>query len=406
MANFDLMRRLTRETGGKILLLVMDGLGGLPREAGGPTELEAAHTPNLDRLAQAGSTGLSIPIARGIAPGSGPAHLALFGYDPLQYDIGRGVLEAVGVGLEVNTGNVAVRGNFCTVDENGIITDRRAGRISSEEGARRVDLLRDIQLPGVTIDIAPAKEYRFAMVLRGDGLSDAIADTDPQMIGYPPLDPAATSPDKAAAKTAELINLWLREARERLRGHEPANMVTLRGFAMDPNLPKYNDVYKLNAACVAVYPMYKGVSRLVGMTTIFTEPTDTAADEFRRVAEIWDQADFVFCHIKYTDSRGEDGDFDAKVKVIESVDAALPILTDLQPDVMIVTGDHSTPATIMAHSWHPVPTLLHAPATHMPDSAAAFGERECLKGALGQFYAVDLMPMALAHAKRLDKFGA
>lgn len=404
MANFELISRLAQDTGGKIVLLVMDGLGGLPREAGGPTELEAASTPNMDRLAQEGSTGLSIPVVRGVAPGSGPAHLALFGYDPIQYEIGRGVLEATGIGLEVLPGDVAIRGNFCTVDENGLITDRRAGRIPTEEGAKRVALLKQIKLPGVETIVEAVQDYRFAVILRGAGLNGSIADTDPQATGKPTLPARALAPEAEA--TAKLVNQWLEEARKVLKGHEPANMVTLRGFAMEPGLPKYKDVYKLKAACVAVYPMYKGVARLVGMDVITTDSHDTPADEFRHVARIWNDYDFIFCHIKYTDSRGEDGDFDAKAKVIESVDAALPILLDLKPDVLVITGDHSTPATYKAHSWHPVPTLLWAPKTHMPDRAQAFGERECMTGALGQFPAADLMPLALAHANRLVKYGA
>lgn len=404
MADFNLTRRLAADSGGKILMLVMDGLGGLPREQGGLTELETAKTPNLDRLAREGSCGLSIPVARGIAPGSGPAHLALFGYDPITYEIGRGVLEATGIGLHVNPGDVAIRGNFCTIDDDGNITDRRAGRISTEEGAKRVELLRDIELPGVKIDVQIAKEYRFAVVLRGEGLNGDIADTDPQKTGVPPLPVTARSPE--AEKTAALVTQWLEKAREKLKGHEPANFCTLRGFAEEPGLPKYSDVYKLNAACVAVYPMYKGVSRLVGMNIIETSAHDTTQDEFDKVASIWSDYDFVFCHIKYTDSRGEDGDFDAKVKVIEGVDEALPTLMGMNPDVVIVTGDHSTPATYKAHSWHPVPTLLWAPGTHMTDRAEAFGERECMTGALGHFPATDLMPLALAHAKRIDKFGA
>ncbi len=404
MADFDLMRRLTMESGGKILMLVMDGLGGLPREQGGLTELEAANTPHLDRLAREGSNGLSIPVARGIAPGSGPAHLALFGYDPVKYEIGRGVLEATGIGLQVNPGDVAIRGNFCTIDAQGSITDRRAGRISTEEGAKRIELLRQIELPGVTIDIQIAKEYRFAMVLRGEGLNGDIDDTDPQQTGVPPLAVKARSPE--AEKTVQLVTQWLEEARKVLADQEPANFCTLRGFASEPGLPKYADVYKLKAACVAVYPMYKGVARLVGMDVIETTAHDTTQDEFNQVASIWADYDFVFCHVKYTDSRGEDGDFDAKVAVIEEVDAALPTIMGMNPDVVIVTGDHSTPATYMAHSWHPVPTLLWAPGTHMTDRAQAFGERECMVGALGQFPAADLMPLALAHAKRLNKFGA
>jgi 2,3-bisphosphoglycerate-independent phosphoglycerate mutase len=404
MANFDLIRRLVTDKGGKIILLVMDGLGGLPRPQDGLTELEAAHTPNLDRLAREGSVGLSIPIARGITPGSGPAHQALFGYDPLVYEIGRGVLEATGIGLLVNPGDVAIRGNFCTIDAAGNITDRRAGRIPTEEGAKRVALLKDIKLPGVKIDVEIAQDYRFAIVLRGEGLNGAIADTDPQATGVPPLAARALNP--AAEHTAQLVNQWLTEAKKRLQGQEPANFCTLRGFAMEPGLPPYADVYKLKAACVAVYPMYKGVSHLVGMKVIETTSHDTTEEEFQHVARIWNDYDFIFCHIKYTDSRGEDGNFDAKVKVIEGVDAALPILLGLNPDVLIVTGDHSTPAMYKAHSWHPVPTLLWAPKTHMPDRAQAFGERECMCGALGQFPATDLMPLALAHANRLQKFGA
>jgi 2,3-bisphosphoglycerate-independent phosphoglycerate mutase len=404
MANFELISRLANDKGGKIILLVMDGLGGLPRTADGLTELETAHTPNLDALAKAGSTGLTIPVARGVAPGSGPAHLALFGYDPIEYEIGRGVLEATGIGIEVNPGDVAIRGNFCTVDANGLITDRRAGRIPTEEGAKRVELLKQIKLPGVETIVEAVQDYRFALLLRGAGLNGDIADTDPQATGVPTLPAKAQSPE--AEHTAQLVNQWLKEAARILKGHEPANMVTLRGFAMDPALPKYKDVYKLKAACVAVYPMYKGVSRLVGMDVIKTDGHDSAADEFNHVARIYNDYDFVFCHIKYTDSRGEDGNFDAKVKVIEEVDAALPILTGLNPDVLIVTGDHSTPAMYKAHSWHPVPTLLYAPKTHMPDRAQAYGERECMGGALGQFPAADLMPLALAHANRLAKFGA
>ena len=310
MANFDLTRQLATSHGGKIVLLVMDGLGGLPMTQDGLTELEAAHTPNLDRLAREGSVGLSIPVTRGIAPGSGPAHLALFGYDPVQYEIGRGVLEATGIGLSVEPGDVAVRGNFCTVDENGLITDRRAGRIPTEEGAKRVELLRQITVPGVTIDIEIAKEYRFAMVLRGDGLNDAIADTDPQATGVAPLPAQAQNP--GAQHTADIVNQWLAQAREVLRGQEPANMVTLRGFAMEPGLPKYADVYKLKAACVAVYPMYKGVSKLVGMDVIRHQPTPRATS-----STTWRASGTITTSCSATSSTptpGEDGDFDAKVR--------------------------------------------------------------------------------------------
>jgi 2,3-bisphosphoglycerate-independent phosphoglycerate mutase len=406
MANFDLMQRLATDQGGKIVLLVMDGVGGLPLTHEGPTELEAATTPNLDRLAREGSTGFTIPIMRGITPGSGPAHLALFGYDPLTYEVGRGALSAAGIGLDLRPGDVAARGNFCTVDEQGLITDRRAGRIPTEQGAEAVASLRDIRLPGVELTVEVVKEYRFCLQMRGEGLDYHLDDTDPQATGVPPLPAEPTVSSAEAQHTADLVNQFIEQAHERLEGHHPANMLTLRGFATDPALPKFQDVYRLTPACVAVYPMYKGVSRLVGMDVIDTDPHDEPLDEFARVANIWDEYDFFFVHIKYTDSRGEDGNFDAKTAVIEQVDAALPVLMDLSPDVLVVTGDHSTPAKLMSHSWHPVPTLLWAPATHMRDHVTGFGERECMKGALGQFPATDLLPLALAHAKRLEKYGA
>ena len=404
MANFDLTRRLTTDEGGKIILLVMDGLGGLPLTPEGKTELEAARTPNMDALAKAGSLGMTIPVARGVAPGSGPAHLGLFGYDPLVYDIGRGVLEALGIGLRVGDGDVAVRGNFCTLDANGLITDRRAGRIPTEEGEKRVALLQNIPVDGATVEVRAGEGYRFALVIRGEGLNDEVFDTDPQATGVAPLAARAKAP--AGERTAAILNQWIAGATERLKGQEPANGITLRGVASDPALPKYRDVYKLKAACVAVYPMYKGVSQLVGMDIIHTDMHDTVQDEFNKVAEIWNDYDFVFCHVKYTDSRGEDGNFDGKVAVIEEVDRALPTLLGLRPDVLIITGDHSTPAKLRSHSWHPVPRLLSAPETAMPDRAVAFGERECMTGALGQFPAADLMPIALAHAKRFVKYGA
>ncbi|MCI0711908.1 MAG: 2,3-bisphosphoglycerate-independent phosphoglycerate mutase [Chloroflexi bacterium] len=406
MANFDMMRRLARDEGGKIILLVLDGLGGLPLEATGKTELETANTPNMDKLAGAGSLGAIVPVARGISPGSGPAHLALFGYDPIQFDIGRGVLSAFGVGMDVQWNDVMARGNFATLDENGIVTDRRAGRISTEEAEKRLDVLRSIEIPGVTITLKAEKEYRFVLHVRGEGLSGHVADTDPQVTGEPMQKAVPTSEEPAAQFTADIINQWVGKAVQALKGYEPANGVLLRGVAMDPNLPKYNDVYRLKAACVAVYPMYKGVSKLVGMTVIDTYDINEPQEEFEKVAGIWGDYDFIFCHVKRPDSLGEDGNFDGKAAYIEKVDAALPTLLNLNPDVLMITGDHSTPAKLRSHSWHPVPFLLHAPATTMPSGADHFGERICYKGPLGIFPSADIMPLALAHALRLDRYGA
>lgn len=403
MTDFDLMRGLHRAASGKIVLLVMDGLGGLPLEPGGPTELEAAHTPNLDRLAAEGALGQAVPIRPGITPGSGPAHLGLFGYDPLTYIVGRGVLEGVGVGIVVRKGEVAARGNFCTVDPEGKITDRRAGRISSGEAIPLVEKLAQVRVPDVEIEVRHVKEYRFAVVMRGPGLQPDIADTDPQRTGVPPLPARPTKP--GSQKAAELFNTWIAEARKVIADHPKANALTLRGFSTDPGLPSFPEVFGVRSACVAVYPMYRGVAELVGMSVLKFEG-DMPEDEFAALARGWNDFDFFFVHIKKTDSCGEDGDFAGKSAVIEGVDAALPRLLELGPAVLAVTGDHSTPAKLKTHTWHPVPFLLWAPATVRTDDQKQFGETACAHGGLGTFLATDALPLLLAHAQRLEKFGA
>jgi 2,3-bisphosphoglycerate-independent phosphoglycerate mutase len=403
MANFELLKELISPNNSKIVLLVMDGLGGLPMEPGGKTELETAKTPNMDRLAAEGMLGQTLPIDYGVTPGSGPAHMSLFGYDPVAHEVGRGVLEALGVGMYVHRGDVAVRGNFCTVDANGIITDRRAGRIPSEEAAPLIEKLKAIKLPGVEIEARHVKEYRFALVMRGPGLNPELEETDPQRTGVAPLAVVAKVPE--AQKTAELFNRWIAEAKKILSGQPKANCLTLRGFATDPRLEPFMDCYNLRAACVAVYPMYKGVSSLVGMDVIQFEG-ETPSDEFKAVGRVWNDYDFFFVHIKKTDSYGEDGNFDAKAHVIETVDEALPELLQLKPDVLIITGDHSTPARLKSHSWHPVPFLFWAPATVRADTQTQFGERFCAMGGLGTINSLEAMPLALAHAQRLTKFGA
>lgn len=400
---FDYLPPLFRSSESKIVLLILDGLGGLPVEPGGPTELEAASTPNMDRLAAEGTLGQIVPIRPGVTPGSGPAHLALFGYEPLQYAVGRGALEATGVGLQVRAGDVAVRGNFCTLDDEGLITDRRAGRISSEEAAPLVERLGEIELPKVTTEVRQVKEYRFAMVMRGENLYPDIDDTDPQQTGLAPLPPTATDP--RAKPTADIFRRWVETAQDALSDQAKANGVTLRGFATDPDLPSFKDSYGLRAACVAVYPMYRGVSRLVGMDVIQFSG-ETPEDEFAAAAGVWSDYDFLFIHIKKTDSMGEDGNFVGKRKVIEQVDKALPELLALKPDVLIITGDHSTPSAMRYHSWHPVPLLLWAPETALPDRGTSFGERNCAQGGFGTMPALNIMPLALAHAGRLDKYGA
>ena len=400
---FDLMKELALESRSKIVLLVADGLGGLPREPSGPTELEAAATPNLDALVARNTCGLSIPVAPGITPGSGPGHLGLFGYDPRAYTIGRGVVEALGIDFDLGPDDVAARGNFCTLDSNGLITDRRAGRISTEEALPIVEKLKRIKLEDAQAEVRHVKEYRFALVLRGKGLNGDIEDTDPQVPGEAPRKAKATN--KSSQNAAKLFDEWISKAQTILKDQTKANGVTMRGFGGDPALPKYQDVYGLRAACVAVYPMYRGVSKLVGMDVI-NFSGDTPSDEFAAVKSVWNDYDFLFIHIKKTDSMGEDGNFDGKVKVIESVDQGLPALLELKPDVVAITGDHSTPVRMRMHSWHPVPLLLWAPERGFADEQTAFGERACAQGSMGTIPATDIMPLALAHAGRLEKFGA
>lgn len=403
MQSLDLLTQLHRPSSAKIILLVLDGLGGLPMQTGGATALEAAATPNLDRLAQEGTTGQTIPILHGVAPGSGPAHLSLFGYDPLKYDVGRGVLEATGVGLPVAPGDVAARGNFCTLDGDGRITDRRAGRLPSEAAAPLVEQLASIKIPGYTFEIRQVREYRFALVARGEGLEPGLSDTDPQRVGQAPLQVVPETPQSQAS--AELFNQWIEASRSVLAQEPLANGLTLRGFSTDPELPQFGQSYGLNALCVAVYPMYKGVAKLVGMEILEFEGEDPA-DEFSALGPRWDEFDFAFIHVKAPDSRGEDGDFEGKAAVIEQIDRELGRLMDLEPAVLAVTGDHSTPARMRSHSWHPVPLLIWAPDTVRPDGSLNFGERDCARGGLGTFPAKSLMALLLAHAGRLNKFGA
>ena len=406
MSNFELIKSLKIPAETKIVQLVMDGLGGLPREQDGKTELEAARTPHLDALAARSQLGLAVPVRPGVTPGSGPAHLALFGYDPLEYDIGRGVLEALGIGFDLQPEDVAARGNFCTVDGNGLITDRRAGRIPTEFNRQIVALLRDIQLPGVQTFVETVKEYRFVLVLRptaGQTLYANILDTDPQKLGVPPL--PACAQDKASAPTAALLNDWIAAARRILKDHPPANSLNLRGMAKDPGLPRFPDIYGLRAAAIATYPMYRGVAKLVGMD-VLPVAGEEVEDEVETLRAFWNRYDYFFFHVKKTDSAGEDGDFERKAAVIEHVDeAVVPAILALAPDVLIVTGDHSTPAALKSHSWHPVPTLLWSRYSR-PDGVAEFGERACGRGSLGVFPAIDELPLALGYALRFTKYGA
>ena len=402
MIGFNEIRKLSQVTPSKIVLLVMDGVGGLPHPDTGNTELEAGQCPNLDRLASESICGMQYTVSPGITPGSAPGHMSLFGYDPLAYPLGRGIVEALGLDIEVGPGDVVARGNFCTVDETGHISDRRAGRVASNKSRELCELLNNkVKLEGTDTEFFPGKEHRFVIRFRGDGLSDEVSDTDPQHEGM--LPPLAQALSPAAQKIAALVNALVEQARNLLKDEHPANMFLLRGFSQHPVYPSLKDIYQLSPACIATYPMYRGVSRVVGMNIL--PAGETLQTQLETLRENYDRYDYFFVHFKKTDARGEDGDFDAKVKAIEEFDAALPGFLELNPDVLIVSGDHSTPAGIAGHSWHTIPVMLRAQYCRK-DAVTEFSERACLYGGLGQFHATELMPLAMANALKLNKFGA
>jgi 2,3-bisphosphoglycerate-independent phosphoglycerate mutase len=341
-------------------------------------------------------------VGTGITPGSGPGHLGIFGYEPIKYQVGRGVLAALGIDFDLQPGDVAARGNFCTIDENGNVTDRRAGRIPTEKNQELCNILREIKIPGVEVFVKTVKEHRCLLVLRGEGLSGKLIDTDPQMISKQPLQPKSLSPD--GQKTVDLVNQFLEQTKNVLADQHPANMILLRGFSKKPNWPTFEEAFGLKSAAIAGYPMYKGLARLLDMDIL--ETGITINDEFTTLEENWNGYDFFYLHVKKTDSYGEDGNFDKKISIIEETDKEIPRLLNLNPDVIIVTGDHSTPSLMKAHSWHPVPVMLYSKYCR-PDNVKHFGERECITGGLGpRFPAEDLMPLALANSQRLEKFGA
>lgn len=411
----DILPDLVVENETKIVFLIMDGLGGLGRNPNEPTELEAAKTPNMDELAKNSECGLIDPIAPGISPGSGPAHLALFGYDPVRYDIGRGVLSVFGAKCFdpdpiMEAGNVAARLNFATLGNDGKIKDRRAGRISEEKGKQLSKLLDEKvrKIEDVKVEVLYEKEYRAAVIFKGKNLSGAITDTDPTIVGLKPLEPRPkdgldAKTKKRAEKTVQIVKQFVRNAKKILSAHEPANFVLLRGFDEYHPLPSFLELYKLRACAIATYPMYRGLARILGMKVV--ECGQKISEEFEALEKNWKDFDFFYVHIKKTDSAGEDGNYDAKSKVIEEVDSQIPKILSLKSDVLVITGDHSTPAALKSHSWHPLPALLHSKYARA-GGTTAFSEVECSKGTLGRLPSICLLPLALANALRLKRFGA
>lgn len=402
-----LYERLVTAAGLRIFFVVLDGLGGY-RDSQHPSELEVAAHPNLDALVESGCAGLLDPVIAGITPGSGPAHLGLFGYDPLVYEIGRGALSAAGVGFDLLPEDIAARVNVCNLSDDGTISDRRAGRLPTEETAEICKLLsREVHLDGVDVFFTPEKDHRALLVLRAAYLSDAVADTDPQRVGVPPLDPSPLPEalgDEAAARTASLLTELLAQVRRLLAGRHRGNFVLLRGFARRPSLPAFPERYRMRALALAQYPMYVGLARLVGMEDGgLCDSIESQLDSLERRSPDFD---FVYFHIKTTDAAGEDGDFERKCAAIEEIDrVVVPRLTELGPAVVAVTGDHATPTQLAAHSWHPVPVLMSG-GTAPVDGVSRFDEASAASGWIGRRRSVELFPMVLAAAGRMNRYGA
>ena len=400
MIDVEELRDCYTNTPSKMVLLVAAGLGGLAHPETGKSELETAHTPNLDALAQKSACGLTTPVLPGVTPGSGPGHLALFGYDPLKHQIGRGALEALGIEVELAPGDVAARGNFCTIDGEGMLTDRRAGRIPTDESAPICGRLNRIEISGVQVDVFSVQDYRFVLRLRGDGLSELVTETDPQVTGAKALDVKALKPE--AQKTADIVNEFVKQASQLMSEEERANMLLLRGFAQMPMLPPMGDVYRLDPAAIAAYPMYRGLATVAGMNVIPTGKN--FADEVDTLRANWDKHDFFFIHYTPADAAGENGDFDAKVQCLEALAPFIPEILALEPDVLMVAGDHATPAIMAAHSWHPVPFMLHSKLTQ-GQGVLTFDEKACAQGAIGSIPATSVMVMGLSHAGKMTKYG-
>jgi len=402
MPGIEFFENLKRESNTRMLLLVADGLGGLPLERGGKTELETAITPNLDKLAEEGICGVLDPIGPGITPGSGPAHLALFGYDPIRFNVGRGLLAALGVGFPIEPGDVAARINFCTVDDAGLVTDRRAGRIGNDVNRKLVEKLGAISIDGVQVFVKTVKEHRAVVIFRASDLYDELNDTDPQATGRKPH--AIRAKDEQSKKMAGIAAEFIEQASKLLADEHPANMLLLRGFARYEKFITMEEAFGIRCGAIATYPMYRGVAKLAGMNVVDCGPEPE--DEVAALKESFASFDFFFMHYKKTDSTGEDGNFDAKVKEIEHLDSLLPGIRALGFDVIAVTGDHSTPAKLKSHSWHPSPLILWS-NNERGDGCTRFSETDCAtKGGLGRLRSTDLMPIMLANADRLEKFGA
>ncbi len=402
------------ENSGKGILIVCDGLGDLREK--GKTPLQAAKTPNMDRLAEHGACGLMHTIGRGIIPGSDTAHLQLFGYSTEKYYTGRGTFEALGVGIELEEGDVAFRCNFATVDEKMKILDRRAGRISTSFAKKLEQDFQNIEIDGAKVIFKASVEHRGALVLRGKGLSHKVGDTDPHSLTRLLVSkPLEGTPE--AKKTAKILNEFTKLSHEKLNsnplneGRElPANILLSRGPGIFSKAPPMEEKFGIRSACVAGGALYKGVAKFVGMDILKVKGATGAKDtdlnsKADAVVSALNEYDFVFLHIKATDSFSHDGDFGGKKKFIEKIDSeVLPKLMETGANIMI-TGDHTTPCRIGDHSSHPTPFLMNGELVRH-DDIKKFDEFSCANGSLGHLFGKDVMNMMVSLMGKAHIYGA
>lgn len=408
----------------KGLILIGDGLGDrLVPELGNRTPLEAANTPNLDRLAAEGETGLLDPIAPGVRAGSDTAHLSILGYDPYGSYTGRGPFEAMGIGLDVQPGDVAFRCNFSTVNADMTVMDRRAGRITegTQELAQAVD---GLQIEDVTCLFKESIAHRGALVLRGPGLGVKVTDVDPHATGEKVWEAKAIDPnDEASAKTARILNEFVKKTYDLLDGHPvnerrradgqyPANIILPRGIGPAPHLAKFKDRTGLSGACIVEVGLVKGIGKYVGLEVIdvpgATGGIDTDTEAIgNAVIDAFKRHDFVLCNVKGPDIAGHDRSAEAKITIIEKIDAMVQQIIDgvQNPLTIFVSGDHCTPVTFGDHTGDPVPCLFWGPATR-PDDVTEFGERACGRGSLSRINGQSIVPILTSLMGVQEKFGA
>lgn len=404
----------------KVIFVICDGLADRPiPELGGLTPLEAAPTPHLDKLAYEAECGMMHTLGRGKTPGSDTAHLTLFGYDIATSYSGRGPIEVAGLGMELKHGDVALRGNMGTVID-GMITDRRAGRIRVVTPV--CEALDGMEIDGVTFIVKPGTAHRAGVIIRGEGLSDAIIDADPHVPDVPIRTVTPTDDTPEAKKTADVLNKFLARAHEVLKDHQfnkdriaagdlPANYLLVRGAGQYKQVESFEKRYGLSACCIAGGGLYKGIGAFLGMD-ILEVPGATALPDtdieakFKLAVDSLKKYDFVFVHVKAADSLGEDGDHAGKRDFIARIDQAVPVLAGRPDDTLLVwTADHTTPCEMKAHSADPVPIMYHGGAVRT-DRVESFGERACGEGGLGFISGLDLMPQVMNLLGKLHLVGA